>query len=38
MVRAEKGNLSHGSGLAMGRGRISTQLILSHLNGRELKV
>jgi hypothetical protein len=31
MVKAEKRNLSHGSGHALGRGRVSTQLIFSHL-------
>jgi hypothetical protein len=31
MVKAEKGSLLHTSGRAMGRGRVSTQLIFSHL-------
>jgi hypothetical protein len=31
MVKAEKGGLLNGSGHAMGRGRVSTQLIFSHL-------
>jgi hypothetical protein len=31
IVKAEKGGLLHSSGHAMGRGRISTQVIFSHL-------
>jgi hypothetical protein len=33
MVKAEKGGLLHSSGHAVGRGRLSTQLILRHLRG-----
>jgi hypothetical protein len=36
MVKAEKGDLLQGSGYAMGRGRVSTQLILSHLQGTDM--
>jgi hypothetical protein len=35
MVKAEKGGLLHGLGHALGRGRVSTQLIFSHLLGTE---
>jgi hypothetical protein len=33
MVKAEKGDSLHGLGHAMGRGRVSTQLIFNHLQG-----
>jgi hypothetical protein len=36
MVKAEKGNLIHGSGHAMGSGRVSTQLIFCHLWGTNM--
>jgi hypothetical protein len=36
MVKGEKGGLLHGLGHAMGRGRVSTQLILSHLCGTDM--
>jgi hypothetical protein len=36
MVKAEKGDLLHSLGLAMGRGRVSTQLILSHLQDTDM--
>jgi hypothetical protein len=32
MVKAEKGDLSHGSRDAVGRGKVSTQLILSYID------
>jgi hypothetical protein len=35
MVKAEKGGLLHASGHATGRGRVSTQLIFSHLQGAD---
>jgi hypothetical protein len=35
MVKAEKGDLLNGSGHAVGRGRVSTQLIFSHLGGAD---
>jgi hypothetical protein len=35
-VKAEKGDLLHGSAHAVGRGRISIQLILSHLWGTDM--
>jgi hypothetical protein len=34
--KAEKGGLLHGSGHAVGRGRVSTQLIFSHLWGTHM--
>jgi hypothetical protein len=36
MVKAEKGDLLHGLERAMGRGRVSTQSIFSHLWGTEM--
>jgi hypothetical protein len=36
MVKTEKGGLFHGSGHAVGRGRIGTQLIFSHLQGADM--
>jgi hypothetical protein len=33
MVKEEKGGLSHSSGLAVGRSRVSTQAIFSCLQG-----
>jgi hypothetical protein len=33
MVKAEKGSLLHGLGHAVGKDRVSTQLIFSHLPG-----
>jgi hypothetical protein len=36
MVKAEKGDLFHSSGHAMGRDRVSTQLIFSHLRGTDM--
>jgi hypothetical protein len=36
MVKAEKRGLLHGSGHAMGRGRVRTQLIFSHLWGTNM--
>jgi hypothetical protein len=33
---AEKGGLLHGSGHAVGRGKVSTELILSHLQSTEM--
>jgi hypothetical protein len=36
MVEAEKGDLLHGSGHVVGRGRITTQSIFSHLQGKSM--
>jgi hypothetical protein len=36
MEKAEKGGLVDSSGHAQGRGRVSTQLIFSHLWGTEM--
>jgi hypothetical protein len=36
MVKAEKGGLLHGSGHAMGRGGISTQLIFRLFQGTDM--
>jgi hypothetical protein len=36
MVKAEKRGLLHGWEHALGRGSISTQLILSHLQGTDI--
>jgi hypothetical protein len=36
MVKAEKGGLLHSSGHAVGRGRVSTQLIFSHFWGTDM--
>jgi hypothetical protein len=36
MMKAEKGDLLHGCGHVMGRGRVSTQLIFSHLQGIDM--
>jgi hypothetical protein len=35
MAKIEKGDLLHGSGHALGRGRVSTQPIFSHLKGTD---
>jgi hypothetical protein len=35
-MKAEKEGLLHSSGHAMGRGRVSIQLILSHLQGTDM--
>jgi hypothetical protein len=37
MTKIEKGGLLHGSGHAVGRGWVSTQLIFSHLPGTEMR-
>jgi hypothetical protein len=36
MVKIEKGGLLHSLGHAVGRGRISTQPIFSHLQGTDM--
>jgi hypothetical protein len=36
MVKAEKGDSLHGLGHAMGRGRVSTQPIFSHIQGADM--
>jgi hypothetical protein len=36
MVKAERGGLLYGLGHAMGRGRVRTQLIFSHLQGIDM--
>jgi hypothetical protein len=36
MVKTEKGDLLHSSGNAVGRGRVSTGLIFSHLQGTDM--
>jgi hypothetical protein len=35
-LKPEKGDLLHGSGHAWGKGRVSTQLIFSHLLGTDM--
>jgi hypothetical protein len=36
LVKIEKGNLSQNSGHAMGKSKVSTQLIFSHLKGTDM--